>query len=240
MGADTDFLRGLPEPPPGYLSVAANYRLLAPYFVPEPRVLYLDSDVVVRRDLQGVFETDLAGYAVAAVADASFPTLGDSIENWREQGLDPDRPYFNSGVLLIDLERWRADGTANALLANLREHAAAYRFHDQDALNAVLQGRWLALGGGWNVQLGSPREHVVPAEAGVLHFTTQYKPWTWAAFDRLRGPYAHFHRLLRRSGWFSGRQHVGFALRYHLRSARSLPSQLGRRWPSALSRRGER
>ena len=64
--------------------------------------------------------------------------------------------------------------------------------------------------------------------------------WTWAAFDRLRGPYAHFHRLLRRSGWFSGREHVGFALRYHLRSARSLPSRPGRRWPSALSRRGER
>ena len=39
------------------------------------------------------------------------------------------------------LEHWRADGTANALLANPHEHAAAYRFYDQDALNAVPQGR---------------------------------------------------------------------------------------------------
>ena len=102
------------------------------------------------------------------------------------------------------------------------------------------QGRWPARGGVWNVQLGSPRESVAPAEAGVLHFATEYKPWTWAAFGRLRGPYAHFHRLLRRSGWFSKREYLGFALRYFLRSVRSLPSRLGRRWPSARSRRGER
>ena len=72
LDADTDFTRGLPEPP-GYILVAANYRPLAPYFVPEPRVLYLDSDVVVRRDLRSVFGTNIAGYAVAVVVDTSFP-----------------------------------------------------------------------------------------------------------------------------------------------------------------------
>lgn len=83
------------------------YRLLAPEVLPDrvSRVIYLDSDILIINDLWDLWEMDLPENK--AFAAASHSTLGKVVDNINNIRLDTDHPYFNSGVLLIDLERAR-------------------------------------------------------------------------------------------------------------------------------------
>jgi len=178
---------------PSYLAKMAYARLLIPRIFPETvsRVLYLDSDVLALEDLSSLFETDLRGAAAGAVPDIRLhsayiakgvdPKSG-RIEFMSEIGypeFSPDLPsvpvYFNSGVLLIDLKRWREEEISEKAFAYLRAHPGT-PFHDQDALNAALDGRWIELEPRWNSQ-----DHYAKLRSeernGILHFVTKAKPW---------------------------------------------------------------
>ena len=70
VDVDSSLLSGLSQY--GYLNVSAYYRLLAPELIDENKILYLDSDLIVRRSLKSLFEIDLSNVAVAAVQDPHF------------------------------------------------------------------------------------------------------------------------------------------------------------------------
>lgn len=132
-----------------HLTAATWYRIFLPELLPDvDRILYLDADVVVRESLAPLWSTDLEGNTVAAVTNVFEPwNFG-----WPEHGLGLRTPYFNAGVLLMDLERMRRDDVA----AKILEHAAANEgrmpFGDQDPLNAVLAESRKSLHPRWNVQ----------------------------------------------------------------------------------------
>jgi lipopolysaccharide biosynthesis glycosyltransferase len=118
-------------------------------FLPElladaARVLYLDCDVLVCDDLAPLWATDLGDAYVGAVTNVWEPWAAGHPATL---GLEPGE-YFNSGVLLLDLERMRADAISERLL----EHAASgdLRWPDQDALNVVMRGRRVTLHPRWN------------------------------------------------------------------------------------------
>ena len=111
------------------------------------RVLYLDADVLVLDDLGPLWSTDLKG-AVRAVLDR---ILDPQIKN-RAPGLEKFprvRDYFNAGVLLIDLDRWRKERISEGALQYLIRHPDS-PLADQDALNVVCDGHWTELGLSWN------------------------------------------------------------------------------------------
>jgi lipopolysaccharide biosynthesis glycosyltransferase len=215
---DPDVIHSLPEPM-GHLSLAAYYRLLAPSLVSESRVIYLDSDLIVCSDLNKVWETDLDGRAVAACSNVGIPSRLGEIPSWREQGLNPNDPYFNSGVLLMDLDKWREDNVAQSVLANITHYEGVYEFADQDGLNAVLSDNWLELDGGWNAQISNDAFDLttVPvAEVGIIHYTGDFKPWQWQAFGKRLPYYKQFFRVLERSGWYTPLEYVGFRVNHML------------------------
>ena len=84
------------------LSIMA--RLFVGEVLPEEtsRILYLDCDTVVLSSLKNLWETDLKSSLLGAVME---PTIYPSIKE--EIGLLPSEPYYNSGVLLIDMNRWK-------------------------------------------------------------------------------------------------------------------------------------
>ena len=147
--------------------------------LPVERVLYLDADVLVRDDLKDLWDTDLGGKALAAAPDVGFPNGHDDLDS-----AAASRPYFNAGVLLLDLARVRED------LPGLFAHAAkctGKRLGDQDALNLHFGGAWRALGLRWNAQgLGTYARAHTPARDGldlaamadpaVVHFTGALHP----------------------------------------------------------------
>ncbi len=125
-------------------------RLLLPELLPETsRVLYLDSDIFVAAPLRPLWETPMGEAPLAAVANVVEPAVRDHIASL---GVDYPGGYFNSGVLLLDLDRMRAEGATDTLFRFARERREPLRWQDQDALNAVFARRWLPLHPRWNAQ----------------------------------------------------------------------------------------
>lgn len=212
----------------GYISSAMYLRLLAPQVVSGPKVLYLDSDLVVRADLAALWATDVSGYALAAAQDGALPRVRDGILNWETQGLDPDLPYVNSGVLLLNLDWWRTWDAAEQILSNIRDNDAVYRYADQDGINASLGGSILKLDDTWNVQtlmLHDPHFHGSTEGACILHYTTEMKPWKRLSFGSRRAHTQAFLHALNKSRWFSRPRFAAFLVRLYARALADLPSR---------------
>src|ERR1700754_1405959 len=98
----------------------------------------MDVDTLVLGDLGELFTLDLGGRVLAAAIEPSDPTLGSprGLEHHAEVGLPPDLPYFNAGVLVIDLDRWRADEVGVRAVEHVRRWAPDRM--DQDALNVAV------------------------------------------------------------------------------------------------------
>ena len=155
-----------------HLSPAAYLRLFIPALVPAEisRVLYLDCDVLVRGNLAELWQTDLRGLPVGAVRDFAVAEIShpfSGVTDYRELGLDPAAAYFDSGLLLLDVARWRAENTAADALAYAVKYGGALPNCDQDALNATLSGEWLPLDYRWNVQYALLHLHDLPPYAFV-------------------------------------------------------------------------
>ncbi len=103
------------------------------------RVLYLDGDIIVRGDIGPLWTTDLGGKTAGAVIDLPHYARKSTL------GLPPDAPYFNAGVLLIDLERWRRLKIGERAAEFARDHWDRMQWGDQCALNFVLQDDWKVL-----------------------------------------------------------------------------------------------
>jgi lipopolysaccharide biosynthesis glycosyltransferase len=188
---------------PPRLPRAAFVRLLMGSVLPPAlgRVLYLDADVMCRTPLHALWATDLGGHAIGAVADARTPWLGspygDFVEpRWRQLGLAPDNPYFNSGVMLIDLNAWRAGGFEQTALRLCQRHLFANG--DQEGVLGACGGRWQRLHPRWNmlpahfnngrnygwVFEGEARMREALAAPGIVHFTRGLRPWVFSFKSR--------------------------------------------------------
>lgn len=173
------------------LSNAALFRILLPELLPNrDRTIYLDADTLVRSPLDQIWLTELGDHdLLGAVRDAGSPfAAGPSGTDWRTIGLPPDTPYFNSGLLVLPLERWRQEGSVQETLDILR--GAEMRWGDQDALNLVARSRWRELPRRWNLQTADAegrslswalwRNDVECAldDPAIIHYTESIKPWT--------------------------------------------------------------
>ena len=94
-------------------STASYLPLLIPALAPNrERALYLDSDLLVRADLTTLWNSQSAHGTtpLSAVGDFGFMKLADALKGdaCARLGLDGEAPYFNSGVMLMNLDLWRA------------------------------------------------------------------------------------------------------------------------------------
>lgn len=186
-------------------------RFLVPELLPAvDRVLYLDADTLVAAPLEPLMATDLGGMPIGAVANVVEESLWPHVRNL---GIDDPRQFFNSGVLLMDLERMRAERSVDALLEVVRARSTELRWPDQDALNVAFKGRWHPLHPRWNAQNSlwgwrEAAEHVFGAstvdeaitDPGVVHFEGPLlcKPWHALNHHPWRDAY---WRTLRTTPW---------------------------------------
>ena len=121
-----------------HVSLATYLRIFIPSLLPKnvDKVLYLDGDIICVDSIKELYETDLADFSMAAAHDSrtadpeSFSRLGYPIENG----------YAAAGVLLINVDWWRKNDVQNKTLAFVTEHKDICKWHDQDALNKILNG----------------------------------------------------------------------------------------------------
>ena len=136
----------------GHISKAAYFRLDMANILPADvqKVIYLDVDLLVLQDIAGLWNIDMQGKAIAAVPDYGIMASKRLMQQKHEViGLPLDKKYFNSGVVIMDLQQWRA----NDYSAKVIELAATGNFphHDQDALNKLFMYNWTELPLSWNV-----------------------------------------------------------------------------------------
>ena len=208
----------------------AWYRVMLPWLLEGcDRVLYLDADTIIRRSLKEIWQSDLSGRAVGAVCNPLYPFMGTGILD--ELGLSAGE-YFNSGVMLFDLESWRSQELTEQVLERAKAQGSQ-EWPDQNALNVVLRHNWFPLPPKWNCQntlfdlkmesLPFVEEDVLHARhnPAIIHYIGAYKPWHLRCKHSLKDLYWHH---LAQTPW-SGRQMEGNTVRNHL--LRLLPEQQG-------------
>lgn len=135
-------------PPTAYL------RLFAPTIVLKDvkKLIYFDVDMVVKGDVAELWKTDMQGYTMAAVLDVG-KTAGckwGGIPNYKALGIDANAPYFNSGMMLIDCEKWIANDVPDQVFKTMRDNIEHVNYADQYGLNVVFSGKWLQVDPFWN------------------------------------------------------------------------------------------
>ena len=120
------------------ISVSAYARLMMASMLPQnlDRVLYMDCDMIVCDSLASLWATDLHGKVVGAVQD----DISDGTK--AAVSLLPHDPYFNSGLLLVDLAAWREQNIGKKCLEFIHNHNGTVVHHDQGTLNGVLKSNW--------------------------------------------------------------------------------------------------
>lgn len=150
------------------------------------RCIYLDCDLVVERDLAELWNTELGELAVGAVDNVRWQA---SEIHQRRLGLSEPR-YFNSGVLLVDVDRWRRDRLGPRAIEWAERIGSRLVLHDQDALNAALGGSWLPLPEYWNLWIIEPE--LGETSRAVFHFMGWPKPWHADFRGRFQEKFFHY------------------------------------------------
>jgi lipopolysaccharide biosynthesis glycosyltransferase len=170
---------------------AACFRLLAGSSLPAEvaKVIYLDADLLIGRDIAVLWEQSMQGMIVLAVQDSYIQRLPAGRDRAGAPAQGP-RPYFNSGVMVIDLQAWRMAGIERRCLDEGSRLPGRLKWLDQHVLNTCLAGRWGKLPPVWNRQFSldlfpdwrcSPYDeaefHEARNGAAIIHFCTRTKPW---------------------------------------------------------------
>jgi len=185
----------------GHVSRMTYARLLIPHLLDAgvSRVLYLDTDILVLGELAPLWQADLAGAPVGAVADFHVDADLKSPRPGQPKGVPRVQNYFNAGVLLLDLAECRRQRVPEQALDYLRANAGT-PYSDQDALNVACDGRWTPLAPTWNFQnhhctrIGRMPEARRPA---IVHFITSSKPWKPSSTSVNAGLYDAFRSRTR-------------------------------------------
>jgi lipopolysaccharide biosynthesis glycosyltransferase len=184
-------------------------------------IIYLDSDLLVLRDIKDLADFDLNGSPIAAAADAAYqpsqlatPRADGSTPPYDLErcalaitGLAGFAPgeYINSGVMRMNLAALRAEGFGETASRMLDKWNRLLRLRDQDVFNIALRGRIRHLDPTWNrpvgaiikqgarlpFGLGFKAESNAPA---IVHFAGTRKPWLTSRPLPFSGAWWHFAR----------------------------------------------
>ena len=112
-------------------------RLVIDKLLPETidKILYLDGDTIVRGNLSELWNTDISEYILAASIE---PTVDR--ERKKQLGLEK-LPYYNAGILLINLKKWREEKAGKIILDYYKANDGKLFANDQDAINGSLAGK---------------------------------------------------------------------------------------------------
>ena len=170
------------------LSYATFFRYFIPKYVSESRALYLDSDIIVRKPIDELWDLDLTDIPLAAVRDDFYTHI------------------FNAGFLLINNDIWRAENVTQDLFELTNQYHQT-DFGDQGILNRLFENRWKELDSSYNFMVGMdtiayfqnkndwyPHAELLEASAKMIHYTGK-KPWQQITINRLREEWWFYYGL---------------------------------------------
>lgn len=181
-----------------YISIATYFRFFIELIFKEfEKVIYLDCDIVVEKDVAQLMEVDLNNKILAACRDFETMRLVYKENDWQEYHrnvleIKDSNNYFQAGVIVYNIKRLIQNNTLIKLLGKLKE-VQSPRFVDQDILNSVLQNNIKFLDSKWNfqwyIEIHDPEFHnIIPrkyyneykkgkSNPSIIHFNGSLKPW---------------------------------------------------------------
>lgn len=170
-----------PKAPPGGNALHGNQTAYGRLFLATllneyEKCIYLDSDLVVNRSVVELFD-QFDGLSVILVADtgARYYSVDRALFNAAQLPLDG--PYFNTGVLGIDLDLWRKRGVTDACFVVAKKFKGLSKSADQGLLNTVLFDSFKEVGRCWNWPMAWNSEPLTKLEKKIYHFVASPKPW---------------------------------------------------------------
>lgn len=177
----------------GHVSRSAYYRLAIADLLPVEieKTIYLDVDLVVLGDIGELWKTDMGDFVLLASQEPNCKISDPGgLGMHKELNIDGDMPYFNSGVLLINLKLWRERHYTVKAAEFLRLYGSKIQFWDQDVLNAISAGEHGDLPEIWNYRLDQTWLGDLDSLCSIdrarsrlgvrlVHFASAVKPWQY-------------------------------------------------------------
>ena len=169
------------------ISYTVFLRYFVADFVKEEKALYLDCDLLVTKNLDDLFATDLQDYPLAAVRDfGGRAYFGQEI--------------FNAGVLLINNILWKQEQMTQKLIDLTNEWHDKVDQADQSILNMLFEHKWLELDFDYNhivihKQFTDYQLPVGQDYPGIIHYLSHRKPWKDLAAQTYRDVWWYYHGL---------------------------------------------
>lgn len=123
------------------LPISAYARLFVDEMLPNivERVIYLDCDTIINGSLLELWNTDMKKCTIAAVQDVCYNIFREEI------GSSEPYRYFCSGVILMNLTKWREDNCQKKIIDFVTERKGVVRHHDQTILNGIFGADYIVL-----------------------------------------------------------------------------------------------
>lgn len=167
--------------------IYAWYRILLPSLLNQNihRILYLDCDIIVNDGLDELFSIDISKVAIAACIDVQ--SYGEGV--FRRLGYEQQYRYICSGVLLMNLDKWRTDHISEKILKFVKNNPNKIEFPDQDAINYICKDDKMILSPSYGVLVPFFREDEFIKEhinemvdmierPSIVHYAG-YQPWIY-------------------------------------------------------------
>jgi lipopolysaccharide biosynthesis glycosyltransferase len=163
-----------------YFSIETYFRFKLASLLPNiDKIIYLDSDMIISEDILDLFNTDIRNYHAGMILNSS--TKGFFYSQLLRLGLSSSSYYFNTGLILLNLNKWRSEKIEQKLFEWTENNKKKIDLVDQDVLNVVLSGSIKKLPEKYNVQLSYYKNEKKLSELTenihIIHYCGPTKPW---------------------------------------------------------------
>lgn len=239
LEVDTALVSKLPVSPRFNFSV--YYRCIIHELKPDlQKAVYFDSDTIIRTCIKELYDIDLTDCYAAAVEDPYI------VIDRRKHLFDMERSerYFNSGVMLLNLEKIRSDKVFERILEVANRYSESIEFYDQDILNVLFKNRVKFIDPSWNVisvvylEKGVWIQHRFYAKdhydqccrnPKIIHYTDRSTLWFAGSSDYFHKFWYEYFRYLKGTGFYRGLFHHPLVMLFQKCCTRSMARKI-RKW----------
>lgn len=181
LKVEKELFQNLPIIEGSHFTEATYYRFIIPQLLDKiNKIIYLDSDLIIKDDIENLYNINLNGNFIGAVQDI----IGR--DNQIRLNLNHKKYYCNAGVLILDLEKMRNNNISEKLFSWSKENSQKIKWQDQDVINVVLENDIFYLDLSWNYQhfpdstqkdFTQEDEQKAEKNPKIIHYIGHIKPW---------------------------------------------------------------
>lgn len=169
-----------------HVSEATYYRLFIQDYIKEDIgfITYLDCDAFCINDPlvlinENIEKMKSSGFTISSMSESGLEHHSNNTLKLNSKS------YFNAGVMIIDLNKWKTNDLKNNSLRIIKEHKEKLLFWDQDVLNLYFDGHYEPLPRSLNFKVDMDTgnkainiENDLERNISILHYSGKFKPWS--------------------------------------------------------------